>query len=353
MKLFEIRNYLSKIELKRVFSYLQKNSKIDSDCLSKEEKKQSKEYWKQFGVTLNKNDYSYISSYKFFCGGYLPSFFPNYFLYTYIKTFLNNQSYANAIDNKALYLGLLPDLIHPATLLFRIDGGLLLDKAYNEISFEEFVGSLDKTKKYIFKPGKDTCGSKGIIVFNRNNIDIIKAALSQYSDFVVQEVIVSNKAFALFGSKALPTIRIYSLYYGEKPQILAACLRIESSDSEHITLGGEVYIPINEDGTLRSRGFNNNTPNISDFDQINGLSFAGFEIPLFSKICAQVLKSHLRFKSIRYIAWDFAITHDEEPVFIEFNLAQSGPGILQVAAYPNKPFGNYTEEIFLKSFKIK
>lgn len=351
MKLFEIHNYLKKVELKRIFSYLRKKSSLECDFLSKEEKQQSRKYWQQFGVTLKKQDYSYISSYKYFCGGYLPSFFPNYFLYTYIKTFLNNQNYADAIDNKALYLGLLPDLIQPPTLLFRIDGGCLLDKSYDEITFDKFISTLDETKKYIFKPGKGTCGSKGIIIFLKREPGIIKASFSQYSDFVVQEVIGCDKAFLPFNSKALPTIRIYSLYYGDKPQILAACLRIESSNAEHITLGGEVYIPINEDGTLRSRGFNNNSPNLSNFEQINGFHFAGLKIPAFEQACQQVLKAHLRFKSIRYIAWDYAINSEGEPVFIEFNLAQSGPGILQVSAYPNKPFGVYTEEIFRKSFK--
>ncbi|NCA95428.1 MAG: hypothetical protein EOM74_00440 [Methanomicrobia archaeon] len=352
MKIYHLINLLEDIELRRVFRHLKKSSTIvEEACLSDEEKERSSTYWKQYGMKLDAIDFKNIAAYKLCRKIYKPSFFPSYYFYTHIKTYLNDQNTALILGNKALCKGLLPDLNHPHLQLSRISGSPLLDENYDPISWDNFVASLDDKATYLFKPGLGTTSCKGIKVFTKSNAISVKEDAEKIPNFVIQRFLKESKVFAPFKSSSLATIRIYTLYYGDRPEVTASCLRIEQTNKMILSPEGELYIAINRDGVLTDAGFNNNLDHIIVKDEINGFKFAGFRIPTYQKVVDAALKAALRYKSIKFIGWDFALGKNDEPVFIECNLEQSGAGLLQVCAHEAEPFGKHTVDILSHAFK--
>lgn len=354
MKIYQIIKWLEGIELRRVFKHLKKESVVVKGAtLTEDEKECSTKYWKRYGVKLDAVDFMNIAAYKLCRGVYNENFFPSYFFYTYIKSYLNNQECALILGNKALFKGLLPDLIHPHTQLTRISGSPLLDVNYNPIDWKQFVASLDETTDYIFKPGLGTTSCKGIKVFAKKDVETIKQDVSNTANFVVQRFLKESKAFAPFKSLSLATIRVFTLYYGDHPQVTSSCLRVEQTNKKILSQEGELYIPIGRDGVLAESGFNNNLDHIIVKDEINGFKFKGFNVPSYQKVVDAALKAALRYRNIKFIGWDFAINENDEPVFIECNLEQSGAGLLQVCAHEKGAFGEYTNEILIHSFKSR
>lgn len=352
MKIYQLINLLEDIELRRVFRHLKKLSTIIEEAnLTEEEKKHSQEYWRKYGVNLDAIDFKNIAAYKLCQNIYKPSYFPSYFFYTYIKTYLNDQNAALFLGNKALSKGLLPDLNHPHSQAFRVCDSPLLDANYNPITWNDFVASIDDKAAYLFKPGLGTTSCKGIKVFTKSDAASVKEDIEKTSSFVVQRYLKESKIFAPFKSSSLATIRIYTLNYGERPEVTASCLRIEQTNKMILSLEGELYIPINREGVLLDVGFNNNLDRITTKDEINGFKFGGFKILAYQKIVDAALKAALRYKQIRFIGWDFAVGENDEPVFIECNLEQSGAGLLQVCAHGDEPFGKHTDDILRHAFR--
>lgn len=104
MKIYQIIKWLEGIELRRVFKHLKKESVVvKGAALTEDEKERSAKYWKQYGVKLDEVDFMNIAAYKLCRGVYNENFFPSYFFYTYIKSYLNDQECALILGNKALF----------------------------------------------------------------------------------------------------------------------------------------------------------------------------------------------------------------------------------------------------------
>ena len=72
----------------------------------------------------------------------------------------------------------------------------------------------------------------------------------------------------------------------------------------------------------------------------DGAVFAETQIPAFDKIISIVKEEHSKLPHFRLIGWDFSVTPDEEPVFIEYNVC---PGANQMTCGPT--FGDLTDRV--------
>lgn len=319
------------------------------DTLTEGQKKEIKAYWGKY-IKLCKKDYNIIAYYNHCNSEYpfSPKYVPDYYFYVDIKTYLNNQTFADSFDNKSYYPLYLPKVNMPKNVLSRIDGGQLLDEEFRPITSEEFYNGLDDKKKYIFKPSVLLSGGKGIFTFTKDSFVKVEKSLKEVKNFVIQEFISQCEELKVFKNKSVNTIRVYSLYINGQIEILGSCLRIGLEDAEvdNFCFGG-VYIPINSDGTLTKCGFTHNNRKI---EELNGIKFDGFKIPSYDKVLEIIKIEGLKLPKVRFIGWDFAINENKEPTFIEFNLTQSDPDLLNVITH-GEIFKEHTEEILNAVFK--
>ena len=347
-----LKKLISRIRRKRILRNTKKDWFINDrhyekykGVLSKKEIKCSKNFYKPY-FKLDKQDISMIAYYKFMLGKYFKEILPDYYFYTDIKLFLNNQIVADAFDNKSYY-SLFLDCNTPFEPFKKIDGGFILDSKYERTTLDKAIESLNKNCEYIFKPSQITSGGKGIEVLKPEQIEEIKSFCKKNNTFVVQEIVKQHKTLAQFSKKSVNTIRTYSLFWDNEISILGSCLRASTSDLliDNFCAGG-FFVPINKLGELREYGVTHSRQKISSVD---GLTFKGIKIPGYSKMIDIIKKQHQKFPQIRFIGWDFAIDQNGEPVFIEFNLSQCDPELLQIVA-DGPSFGIYQKEILDKTY---
>lgn len=321
--------------------------------LTKEQKKQIKDYWgKYFKVT--KKDMNVIAFYNHIVGGeFTPKYIPDYYFYADVKTVLNNQAFADSIDNKCYYSMYITHIKRPNEFAKRICGGPLLDNEFVPTTIEEVFNKLDDNQKYIFKPSVLTSGGKDIVTFNKTEIEKMRPIFKKFPDFVVQEFLKQSPALNVFKSKSVNSIRVYSLYMDGEVHILGSSLRIGLHDKEVDNFcSGGVFIPIKENGNLEEFGYTHAKDKISG---VNGVEFKDVTIPNYDKVLDLVKKESLKYPQVKFIGWDFAIGEDNEPIFIEFNLTQSDPELLNIITH-GEIFRGYEKRIldfaFGKSKKL-
>lgn len=110
---------------------------------------------------------------------------------------------------------------------------------------------------------------------------------------------------------------------------------------------GGFFVPIDEQGELREYGVTHSRQKI---DNINGLKFKGIKIPGYQKMIDIIKREHSKFPQVRFIGWDFAIDENADPVFIEFNLSQCDPELLQIVS-DGPSFGKYQKQILDETYK--
>ncbi len=156
----------------------------------------------------------------------------------------------------------------------------------------------------------------------------------KFSGFVVQERIQPHPDMEhLSGTKAIQTVRFLT-FIGKsgKCRIFRTLIRVIGADS--ITdnydsgLTGNLFAVVNtEDGRMRRAA--RFRIDGSGFEYIlqhprTGVTFDGYQIPLWEDACRMVEDASYRFLPIRAIGWDVTIS-DRGPVVIEANMFADPP----------------------------
>ena len=137
------------------------------------------------------------------------------------------------------------------------------------------------------------------------------------SQFIFQEYVYQHPKLKQFHENSLNTIRVVSLNYGDKPDILAAMFRIGAQgvkvDNAH---QGGTYVGVDiENGKLRKYGYS--SKNVCT--QRNNVKFENFQIPLWKEAMDLVKELHSKaFPGAVALGFDVAIT-ENGPVVIEVN----------------------------------
>lgn len=305
-------------------------------------------YWKKYGVRPN---IVWAKFYYKFTKTLNPHFLPNDIFATRIIPYFNNVQFMLALADKNLNNMVFPGVKRPTTAFKFVSGTYRLDD-FTIITREEALARCQGEGRFFIKPvrnsnsGDDICSFLGTITQ-----DELSSLLSHYDggDYIVQHGVKQHPTLNLPNASSVNTIRLSTLVFKGKAYVLpSAVLRVGAAGNVVDNMGAGGYqCPIQKDGTLYKEAFTRKD-GIDRFDEISrdGFRFEGFEVPSYDKVCEIALDLASHLPHLRYVAWDFAVDEDGEPVLIEFNVHM--PGQNQENCGPT--FGDMTDEILDEVF---
>jgi len=261
---------------------------------------------------------------------YVPDFFAYYILYP--QSFKDRNM---LLEDKRLFSVICNgyNVPHPR-VFFTTCKGIFYDKCNDVHLIDSVVKQINDLSidKLFIKPTYGV-GGKGIFAFHRkdncfvshkNNIQLNKDFLNgiSNSDYIIQEGLFQHKILNEIYPHSINTFRIFTQCIDEKEiSTLFAILRIGqgSMEIDNASSGG-MYVKINlETGILDKKALSITGKEYLKHPDSNFV-FDGFPIPFWPEIKLLAEKTALKFKEVKYLGWDIALT-ENGPVIIEANNA--------------------------------
>ena len=184
--------------------------------------------------------------------------------------------------------------------------------------FNEFCSGLDKV---IIKP-IDGQGGKEIFFYQLENRESIKKLYDIIMEdrYIIEEIIEQHPDLGKINPSSVNTVRVYSVRSNDEVYITGAVLRMGRKDSvtDNYSSGGLAAEIDVELGIVTSRAVSHNNDSVYIHPD-SSIILIGYKIPFWSEIKEKVKSAHLRIPNLRYIAWDVAVTSDNNITFIEAN----------------------------------
>lgn len=317
----------------------------DNDTLSDEEIDEINKYWKKYVKDFDINFHKYYINRT---GKFDVRYIPDDIYVNDIDPYFNNRELEAASSDKNYLDTRLNGFKLPETYIHMING-IFLNKNYELLSKEEAIDFL-AGKTFIAKPSILSFGGRDISFFENATKTEIKGYLDniKIDNVIFQEKIIQNDTMSYLHAKSLNTLRIMTLIINNKVYALKPIIRVVTGNNSVGTEGeNELFIAVNDDGTLSNIGFDIFGNKIED--SIDGKKFKDVKIKELDKSIEICKKAALRFPHFRLISWDIAIDKNDEPVIIEANLNMGNVDIVQPSCGP--VFGELTDmvldEVFL------
>ena len=339
-----ITNFVSNhLERNRVKKLLNKKDK-----LSREYKKEIKEFWSKY---TNIKPY-WHKLYSSRSGCYDVRYIPEDLYYSKIDQYFNNMKYGWGVNDKNYYSMWFSDIKQPRTLI-RIINGLFYSENYKLINKKQAVDILSDHAKFIIKPSVETGKSKGIVFFEKEkNNKSIEELIDELpgKNYIVQEIIRQHHKLSEVHESSINTVRVMSIILDNKVNIVSAVLRmgVNGSSVDNASAGG-IACGIKKDGKLRDVAHTIKGDSYTVHPQ--GFVFKDAEIPSYNEILDLVKKAHEKLAHFRLVSWDVAVDENGEPILIEANMRKGGATVHQ---FNNGPlFGELTEKVLEEVFGKK
>lgn len=319
-----------------------KLSTIRGNDLTSTEVKAINSIWKGGGKYV---DLRWNTFYKAIAkeGESISQYCPDSLFYSIIDFHLSDYKVATIFDDKNLYDTYFYDIPRPKTIIRNMDG-IIMDGQYHKLSETEAVEKCKLYKEVICKPTIAMCGGKGIEFLSAMNSTADFLKVLKKPNTIIQEVMGQHQHIKNIYPHSLNTIRIMTLMKDDECIILSSVIRmgINGNKVDNVSSGGYAC-GIREDGSLREYAYNNKGESITVHPQ--GAIFSEFQIPNFDEFKETATKLAYRLCRIsRLISWDFSVSEEGHPVFIEANLSW---GELDFHQMCNGPiFGERTHEIW-------
>lgn len=271
-----------------------------------------------------------------------PRYIPDDYFYGEIIPYYSNTQFRRYAEDKCMYDVIFPNLNKPETIIKNI-AGVFYDSKMNIIDQEKAVNiCLNYSDNFLVKPSIDTGEGRLIKFFDKNNVDknqIIETINSLKSNFIFQEEVIQNKVLSELNPSSLNTIRVVSFLFEGQVHILSSILRIgaEGNKVDNVGAGG-FACPIKESGWLKEKGVNRKAQWVEKNNF--GKKFSDIKVPSYDKIIRLIKNEHLKLAHFKLIGWDFSVSIEGEPIFIEYNVC---PGSNQISCGPT--FGELTEKV--------
>ena len=268
---------------------------------------------------------------------YLPRDLSFNYIYPYLVKYEFCPAYADKnIEARVLNIKKVQetvDVILPRSIVYNMNG-VYFDGDDNEISADTAAQIMvEYGKDTIMKPALGTFGGVGVIKVkyseNPTKEYYLKLFAEYKKDFVLQEVVLQHDKMASFNESSVNTMRIVTYRRPNKERkMLYAIMRFggKGAIKDNVCAGGGFCV-INPDGKLKDR-----IVHVYQTTKLDKLpDSASNEIPCFDKAVKAALALHGQLPHFDVMGWDFAITPDEHPVLIEYNIRpgygiQSGTG---------------------------
>lgn len=277
---------------------------------------------------------------------------PHHIWFEEILPFFNKLSMRPAYIDKNLTDILLSAPNTPGTTVKRIHGHYY-DRDHNWISRDRALDAiLSGSREQIIKPSLTDNGfgvrelkvvDKEITLNGRPaTLDILER--SHGSDFIIQEKIVQHPIMAAPHPSSVNTIRMVTFRWKDEVRVLMAFARFGTGGKLTDNAGtGGVCCGIRDDGRL-------NPVAVDEFGTVHerhptsGYAFSQqVGIPNYDELCFEAVRLHKRIFHFDIVSWDFAVSVDAKPIFLEVNF--KGVSFIYQFACGKPIFGELTDEV--------
>ncbi len=296
-----------------------------------------------WGKDYNKGKQDAYAFYKEFCKQFDIRYMPNDY-YNFAELVLNLRWAAYFLQHKCCFDFFIPQKNLPQTILKKIDGHYIVD--VDEISVSKAIDILKDGGTFVYKIARATGGGRGVkkvtLREEKDQKHYIQELLEP-SDFICQKIVEQSDFMAQFNPDSCNTIRILTLNINGSDTVLSSFIRMGGLGSfvDNLSTGGGVLVGIDQLGRLSPWGINKRYNRINQAP--TGIPFDGLQIPNFQRYKDFVLSIQKKMPFANLIAWDIAISKDEEPIVIEYNL---DVGEVEAHQVFNGPvFGDRTDEV--------
>lgn len=321
------------------------------DTLTKKQIREIKAYWNKYKKNIDINFHKYYINRT---GIFDVKYIPDYIYINYIDPYFNNRELEAASSDKNYLDTRLSGFSLPKTYVHKINN-IYLDNNYEIISKEKVIEIL-VGKDFVAKPSMFSFGGQDVSFFKDCERENIVKYLNEckLENIIFQEMIIQSESTAYLHKNSLNTLRIITLILGSEVIVLKPIIRIVEGNEKIAKEGvGEVFIGINDDGTLTNYGYDIFGNKFEE--KFEGKSLKNVKIPKIKEAKEMCMKAAQRFPHFRLISWDVAIDKDNEPIIIEANLNMGNIDIIQPVWGPF--FGEYTDrvlnEVFIDKKKYK
>lgn len=210
-------------------------------------------------------------------------------------------------------------------------------EADGQTSKEALEAFLDGKKAVFVKPLEGSSG-QGIEKFTAADwadMDAFASKVRAVGRSVIEEGIVQHPRMAALNPGSVNTVRISTLIGDKKEGIVYAFLRIGNGKiMDNVDCGGMAARVDLDSGRLLTVAADK-AGNTFTKHPITGMEIIGFELPCFEEAKAMCLEAMRMVPSMRYVAWDVALT-EQGPTLIEGNSFPSHAVPQFAAHYPDK-----------------
>lgn len=293
-------------------------------------------YFKQWGFEVPQLEAEYYSKVS---GVKADHYVNRSLVFHYIYPYLNRYDFIPAYMDKNIQKKLLglPDKelgIEAAIDIVCNSNGIFYRYGDQPCTKEEAIGVLlSYGKPLILKPTVETFGGHGVekVSPDLSRDDLLELFEKYKRDYTFQELIEQHDEMARFNPSSVNTLRIVTYRdFSEQYKVLYACVRFGGKGAIKDNVcsgGGYTGIDVQSGKLIDGRIY---TYHVSEPPKAT--EAFPTEIPCWPTVKAAALTLHRRLPQLRVVGWDFSITPDGRPTFVEFN---PRPGIgLQQAVGP-------------------
>lgn len=260
--------------------------------------------------------------------GYLPTYFMTDYQLSQLYEHTNSIRKTEGLENKALADVWFPSIPFPKVIIRQINN-VFYAADMSIVTEEEAISLLYncEMEHVVIKPSIDSNCGKGVYKLDLSNTsmqEVLNRVRDYNGNFLVQEVIESNKEISKLCPSSINSCRITSIFINGKYDY-SACIKVGKKDSFLDNWRGSYFVGVDKCGVLSEFGLDNRINKA--FCSDTGIPFKGFKIPCFQKMTQFVEETHKRlFPHIGVVGWDILIDSNYEVKVIEVNL--SSPGVV-------------------------
>ncbi len=340
--LVEVRNYKMR---KHIYSRVKESTK--SIVLTKEQKKEIKDFYSKYG----KVSWEFHNFYLEKTGIFDVNYIPDDIYYTKIGRFYDDYLASTIVDNKCDYPRLFPGVSQPKLVACKKGGYWFVGDQI--MSFEQAIDILQEEESLFIKSATSSCGGQGVKFIEKNQCEDYRQKIKDViermnGDIAIQQPIVQHSDFGKLNESSVNTLRILSILRNGEVKIYSSVIRIGAAGAKvDNSCSGGMSVGITEEGKLKEYAYYFSGQRFTSHPD-NGIVFKGYQLPSFDKAKELVKKAHLCIPHFKMVSWDIAIGEDGEPVLIEANLADGAANFHQLNNGPL--FGDDTKEILDEVF---
>lgn len=310
----------------------------------------TQKYWRQhFGRHINPMWHIAIAN---VVGRADPRYIPHDIFYEVILPYFNTLTMRSVYIDKNLAKRLLSPEAEVTSVIKRMHGAYYTND-YVAVPRDEVTARLlDSNDSFIVKGSSTDNGSgirlieiqSGEITMDDRVIDLSHLEHLYGHDFAIQPRINQHPAMAAPHPHSVNTVRVITLRWRAELRVLHAFMRVGTHGKITDNAGtGGIHRRVEQDGRISPGAVDIKGRKYQVHPQ-TGFSFtADDSVPGYRAMCEYALELHRRIQHFDLVSWDFVVSENSTPLFLEMNF--QGTSYLSQFAAEEPMFGELTSDI--------